>query len=131
MNQQLEQFKALKVGGQYTFVKFGEFGFPYHKKITLLEIRVQPYAQYPETVALVFKEKGKRKASGVRFYGQDYEQYLIYEGHHDVNTEAFVKTIEGPFSVAKQSLASFDGEYLTRAKASVNGQPVIEKLSCS
>ena len=57
------------------------------------------------------------------------DNYLVYEGWIEVDTEMFVEELPGvPGLVVQKSLRSFDDEYLNRAKKSVAQVPLIEKI---
>ena len=123
----MKELTALKVGHRYTLVKLSDFGFPYAAQLELAESKVEPYAQYPETVVLAFKLKGKRKLRHLRIFNRD--EYLVYQGWIEVNTEMYVETLPGTDdTTVSRSLRSFDNEYLYRAKRSVAQKPLIEKI---
>lgn len=125
MNQEIiNQLLSLVPNQKYTICKMGEFGFPFSWKITIKSVSVSKYAQYDNSILLVFVEKGKRKPIGMRFHG-DYQQFIIYEGHIDLNTETFV---EDHLDGSKSSLLSFSSEYMTRALNSTDQKPIISCL---
>jgi hypothetical protein len=118
---------ALKEGQRYTVVKMGDMGFCFSVQFELVEKRIEPWAQYAESVLLIFKQKGKRNLRQIRFINRD--DFLVYEGWVEANTEMFVEEDKsGPFTV-KKSLLSCDIEYLLRAKRSVTKAPLIEQIS--
>ena len=124
----MEQLKNLKVGQKYTLVKMGDMGFCYKVQFELIEVRVEPYAQYPESILLVLKERRKRNRGGIRFLPRD--SFLIFEGFVDANTEMFVSTLPSENGITcRVSLANCDVEYLYRAKRSVSQAPVIEHIT--
>ena len=124
----MEQLKNLKVGLKYTLIKMGEMGFCYKIQFELVEIRVEPYAQYAESILLVFKEKRKRNVRGIRFLPRD--SFLIFDGFVEANTEMYVEDLPSANGVTcKISLASCDVEYLYRAKRSVTQAPLIEYIT--
>ena len=123
----MNQLYALQVFQKYTLVKMGDMGFCFSIQFELVERRAEPWAQYTETMLLIFKEKRKRNLRQVRLLKRD--DFLIYDGWVDVNTEMFVEEdTSGPFTVRK-SLMSCDIEYLLRAKRSVPKPPLIEQIS--
>lgn len=123
----MKQLSILNIGQKYTLVKMGDMGFCFSVQFELVEKRVEPWAQYSETVLLVFKEKKKRSLRGIRIIQRD--DFLIYDGWVEANTEMFVEVDNsGPLTVRK-SLASCDIEYLLRAKRSVPQAPLIEQIS--
>lgn len=115
---------TLKPGLQYTLVKYGEIGFVFAVKMTLAEIRVESYAQYPETTMLVFKQKGKRKLRGLRLMPRD--RFIIWEGWVDPNVDIYARTVDTSFgpNTGFESFLSFSEEYMTRALASVPAPPL-------
>ena len=123
----MKELTALIVGQRYTVVKMGDMGFCFSVQFELVEKRVEPWAQYAESVVLIFKQKNKRNLKQIRFTGRD--DFLVYEGWVEANTEMFVEEDKsGPFTVRK-SLSSCDIEYLLRAKRSVPKAPLIEQIS--
>ena len=123
----MKELTALKVGHRYTLVKLNDFGFPYKAQLELVEQKITPYAQHRETMLLTFKLKGKRNLRELRIFERD--NYLVYEGWIEVDTEMFVENVPGvPGLVVQKSLRSFDDEYFTRAKKSVAQAPLIEKI---
>ena len=123
----MKELTALKLGHKYTLVKLSDFGFPYSAQLELAESKVEPYAQHAETVILAFKLKGKRKLRHLRIFNRD--EYLVYEGWLEVDTEMYVETLPSTDdTTVSRSLRSFDNEYLYRAKRSVAKTPLIEKL---
>lgn len=123
----MNRLTALKTGHRYTLVKMGDMGFPFALHLELVEQKIEPYAQYAATVLLIFKLKGKRKLRQVRIFGHD--DYLIYEGWVEVNTEMYVEEDKSGLMTVRRSLASCDIEYLLRAKRSVAQAPLIEQIS--
>lgn len=123
----MKELSALKVGHRYTFVKLSDFGFPYSALLELVEIKVEPYAQHAETTVLTFKLKGKRKLRHLRIFNRD--EYLVYDGWVEVDTEMYVETLPSSDDTkVSRSLRSFDNEYLYRAMRSVAQKPLIEKI---
>ena len=123
----MKALNALKEGQRYTVVKMGDMGFCYSVQLELVEKRVEPWAQYAESVLLIFKQKSKRNLRQLRFVERD--DFLVYEGWVEANTEMFVEEDNsGPMTI-KKSLASCDIEYLLRAKRSVAKAPLIEQIS--
>ena len=121
----MKALNALKEGQRYTVVKMGDMGFCYSVQLELVEKRVEPWAQYAESVLLIFKQKSKRNLRQLRFVERD--DFLVYEGWVEANTEMFVEEDNsGPMTI--KSLASCDIEYLLRAKRSVAKAPLIEQI---
>lgn len=125
MNQEIiNQLLNLVPEQKYTICKMGEFGFPISWKIILKSVKVGPYAQYKDSVVLMFVPKGKRKVAGMRLHG-DYQQFMIFEGHVDLDTEMFVKNYSDG---SKSSLESFSPDYMIRALNSTSQKPIISYL---
>lgn len=124
----MKPLSTLKVGNRYTIIRFGEMGFLHHRKIELVQYKVEAFAQYPESEVLIFKEKSKRHLAGTRFLPHD--DFLVYEGWVDVNTEMFVETDISPTGMTcRRSLLSFDREYFEIAKRSVPKAPILEQIT--
>lgn len=130
----MERLKELVPGKRYTLVAFGEMGFLYQIQMTLQEVRVQPYAQYPVSYCLVFVPERKRTARMVRFY--DDVRFIVWDGWVYPNTEMWVSKETKFYEVegkeervdCKQSWLCFDQKYLTRAKLSVEKEPLMEVM---
>lgn len=118
----MEQLKKLETGKTYTMVRTGGMGFVFSVTFVLQEIRVERYAQYPESVVLVVKPKGKRKLAGYRFVPRD--TYAVWAGEVQANTEMYVESETRDGFTIKKSLGSCDPEYMRRAIKSVNQAPV-------
>lgn len=123
----MKQLMALKPGQKYTFVKMGDMGFPFALQLQLIDQKIEPYAQYAESVVLIFKLKGKRNLRQIRIIGRD--DYLVYEGWVPINTEMYVEEEKVGDMTVRRSLSSCDIEYLLRAKRSVAQVPLIEQIS--
>ena len=124
----MKQLSVLKIGQKYTLVKLGDFGFPFTLQLELVEHKIVPYAQHRETALLTFKLRRKRNPRQLRIFERD--EYLVYEGWVEVDTEMYVKTLPAINGLTcKQSLRSFDNEYLMRAKRSVPQPPLIDNIS--
>ena len=123
----MEQLKQLEIKQKYTLVKMGDMGFCFKVQFELIEIKNEPWAQYPESVLLIFKEKRKRNLRAIRFLPRD--NFLVYSGFVDANTEIGISTSQGDGYTVTKSLMSCDVEYLFRAKRSVEQTPIIEKIT--
>ena len=97
-------------------------------QITLYDVKVGPYAQYPESVQLIYKAKGKRKLSGSRFHGRD--SCVVWQGWVEVNTDPLctAEVSETGLVVRRSRYASFDSRYFTDAIASVKAAPIFSKI---
>lgn len=116
----------LEIGKTYTMVKYGEFGFPYKVQFKLIGKEVKPYAQYQESLVLMFIEKGKRKQKGIRVHGNN--RFAIWEGFVSPNVEMFNAPEAGSIpaiTVRKSFGSSFDSSYMERALNSVEQKPLV------
>lgn len=122
-------FETLKGlgSGKFTLVKYGEFGFLQAVKLNLVEVRVERWAQYPETVLLVGRPFGKRSLIGIRIKPQD--RFAIWIGFLEVRTSMWVENERGDGVTIKKSLLSFDDEYLRMALDSVKEAPLAVKTN--
>lgn len=118
----------LKVGERYTLLTQGIFG-AIASKMTLVDVKVVPYAQYSESVKLIFKVKGKRKLSGCYFYGR--ESCVVWQGWVDVDTN-FLKPAEvceaTGMTVRKSKYTSCDSRHFDDAVKSVTASPVFSRI---
>ncbi|MBX3041650.1 MAG: hypothetical protein KF789_13170 [Bdellovibrionaceae bacterium] len=135
----MENIKSEKIGGEfhaltqlergqkYTLLTQGGFG-AIAQKIVLQDIKVGPYAQYSESVQLIYKPKGKRNLSGSRFHG--IASCVVWAGWVDVNTDPFKPSeISSTGMVVRSSrYSSFDSRYFTDAIASVSATPIFSKV---
>lgn len=115
----------LEVGKMYTMFKYGEFGFPATAQFKLVKKEVAPYAQYPQSLLLMFVIKGKRKTSGVRLYGNN--RVAIWEGLENPNSEMYGAPSVGEcgVTVRKSIGSSFSNCYMERALKSVEAKPIV------
>ena len=125
---QLNKLTELQPGKRYTVVGMGEFGFPYQFQIVLTEVRVERYAQYPQTFLLIFKQKGKRLPRQLRFY--DTRSVIVWEGWVSPNTNMYPFTSikdydSGPVTV-RTGYPCFDKRYMQIARDSVKAIPLVE-----
>lgn len=126
---EFNELTNLEKGKRYTLLMMSDFGIGAHSmQFTLEDIKVSPYAQYLESVHLVFKLKGTRKLRGLRFYGS--KSLAIWKGWQHVNTEAFTApSVSGDFIVRKSRYPSFDNRYLTDAIECAASAPLFCKIN--
>lgn len=119
---------TLEAGKRYTLLVMSGLGIGAHAiHITMEKAKVGKYAQYDDSVELIFKPKGKRNLRAMQFYGR--QEFVVWENWIDLNTEAFTQGKERPFVIVKRSkYASFDKRYLTDAIASTPIKPLYTKL---
>lgn len=117
----------LERGQKYTLLTQGIFG-AVASKIILQDIIVEPWAQYSESVQLVFKLKGKRNPRASRFYGR--ESCAVWLGWVEVNTDPFcTPEVSGSgLTVRRGRYASCDSRFFTDALASVSATPIFSKF---
>lgn len=117
----------LERGQKYTLLTQGIFGAT-ASQIVLLDIKVEPWAQYSESVQLIFKLKGKRNPRASRFYGQ--ESCAVWLGWVEVNTDPLgdAEEVNSIMVVRRSRYLSFDSRYFTDAIASVSTAPIFSKI---
>ena len=120
----MKELLNLQIGKRYTIVRQGGMGFVFASHVEITDVKNEPYAQYTESIRLVFKLKGKRNLREMRFLPRD--PYLVWEGWQVVNTEMYVESSQENGFTVRKSLASFDPESFARAKRSVSHLPIIE-----
>ncbi len=134
-NQQTQtgsEFHALtrlESGQRYTLLLMSEFGIgAIAMQITLAEVKLSSYAQYPESVQLTFKPKGKRTLRGYRFHGS--KSCVIWKGWLDINTNPFqAPTLsDSGLFCSKSRYLSFDRRYMTDIIAAVSASPLFSKI---
>ncbi len=120
---------TLEKGQRYTIATISEFGIGINAiQFTLENITVSPYAQYSESVQLIFKIKGTRKLRGLRFHGS--KSFAIWQGWHEIRNDAFTAPTISNGLVCKQSLyMSFDKQYLLDAIKSTSVSPLFTNLN--
>lgn len=64
-----DAFNAPKTGKKMTIVGETDFGGHYCLPVTAVDAKIEPYAQYKESLVLYFVKKGCRTINGMRFYG--------------------------------------------------------------
>ena len=127
---QFHALTTLECDQKYTLLVMNAFGIGTNViQLTLSEVKVSPYAQYAESVQLIFKPKGKRNLRGIRFHGS--ELCAIWKGWLDINSDAFeAPTLsESGFICGKSRYLSFDSRYITDAIESVPVSPLFSKTN--
>lgn len=128
----LNRLKELEVGKKYTVVGLGEFGFPYKFQIILQEVRVEPYAQYPESYLVIFKLPRKKNLRMLRFYenGGVKGDVIVWDGWVTPDTTMYRKWDVSDYGLGPvttgESLRCFDPAYLIIARESIEQKPLIE-----
>jgi hypothetical protein len=120
----MKEITQLEIGKRYTIVRNDDMGFVFKLHVEIIEIKNEPYAQYPESILLIFKVKGKRNLRQLRFLPRD--PYLVWNGWLEINTDMYAETAEECGFIVRKSLLSFDREYFERAKRSTTEQPIID-----
>jgi hypothetical protein len=136
MNTNINQNRAeefsilttLEKDQRYTIATMNEFGIGINAiQITLDNVTVSPYAQYSESVQLIFKIKGTRKLRGLRFHGSKF--FGIWQGWHEIKNEAFsAPTISNGLVCKKSLYLSFDKQYLIDAINSTVVTPLFTNI---
>lgn len=119
---------TLEKGQRYTVLVHGIFG-AVAIRLTLEDVKVSEYAQYSESVLLIYKPKGKRNSKGMRFHGR--ETCVIWSGWVELDTNPFsAPTVTESGLVCKAGkYASCDSRFMTDAIASTTIQPIFSKLN--
>ena len=117
----VEDVKNL-VGKKVTIYIMSEFGFPASHQVKITNVKIAPYAQYPEAITVQFRKPRQRKDRG--FIVLPHRDFIIWEGWFEVNTEMFVKKEEKRGLVTQESRLCFDSQYTHTALNSVNQKPV-------
>ena len=109
-----------RINQKITIFKHNDFGFPSTVKCTLNEVKVKGYAQYKDSLFLIFTPKGKRTKYQVILKG--YESILIYDDHIDLNAEMYTEIINEDM---KQSEVGFSNNYFKNALNSTEKTPFL------
>lgn len=121
----------LKKGAKYTIVRSGGMGFVFSVCCVLEEVRVEPYAQYPETFLLVVKPQRKRSLVGYRVYNSPGRgELVIWEGYENPNVDMFgpARPSVTGMVVRESRYSSCDPRYMIDAFNSVSKEPVFARL---
>ena len=133
LNEGFLALTRLEKGERYTLITLSGFGVGVCSSLfTLQDVKVSEYAQYSESVQLIFKLKGARTLKAMRFHGS--KSFAIWKGWHDIKTDAFsspeVTESNGTqITVSRSRYSSFDERYLTDAIASISIAPLFSKLN--
>jgi hypothetical protein len=122
MKTQIETLETL-TGKKATILKFSEGGFPHSIKCVITKVYKKDYAQYDNCIHVNYKPIGKRSEYVWRIF--DYQNFAIFAGHVELNTEMFVSTKQGEGVVIRESLLCFSPDYITRALSSTKEVPVL------
>lgn len=68
-----------------TIAAQNEFGGVYFLHVTMTSAEIRPYAQYPESLLLLFKKRGGRTTYGMRIYGE--KPIAIFSGWAETTYE--------------------------------------------
>jgi hypothetical protein len=108
---------TLEVGKEYTIIQITDFGFTSESHIKLVSSQIKPYAQYNDSVQLIFKVKNKRLSrnnAGFNFHGV--KTMAVYEGWHNlkdsVNSDNILKD-NSEVKVTQAKYSCFDRRNLT------------------
>lgn len=115
----------LSEGRKVTIVKLSEFGFPNVMQVRIDAVKTEKYAQYDDTLKIVFIPKRKRTKYGVRVLPED--EILIYDGWIDINFDSLMYgKIEdkGAVIVKTGKYNCFDKRYLTDAVDLIGKNPI-------
>lgn len=121
MNTENAKILSSKINQKITIFKHNDFGFPVATKCILHEVKVKDYAQYKDSIFLIFTPKGKRTKYQIILHG--YESVLFYDNHIELNKEMYTQELS---SGMKQSELSFSKNYIQNAKNSTDKKPFLE-----
>ena len=114
----------LEKDGKYTILSFGEFGFPYSRKITLKSASIEKYAQYDKSIKITFVQKSCRTLLATRIHGC--KEVYFFQGWIDLDTEMYRESkINNSGVKSSYTLMSFDKKYIEIAIDSAKGAPYI------
>lgn len=123
----MENLKNIQVGQKITVGRYNDFGFFTAIKMTVHEIRVESYAQYPETVAIIFKGPRQRKLRIVRFFPET--KYVVWAGHVEPDTNIWASTkTDSSGVIVRRSESCFSEFYAQKAIDSLLQKPIFQKL---
>lgn len=128
--EQINQFSDLlnlETGKRYTVIVDNEMGFGVNAvQFTFHSAKVGRYAQYENSVELIFTPKRKRNLHSIKFYGK--KDFALFEGWIEVDTNPFgAPEDQGVMIVRKMKYSSCDSRFMDDAIASVNGAPIFIK----
>ena len=117
--------QILKQGEKYTVVGFTDFGYPYSIQFRLIKAEVESYAQYDESLNLIFRKKNARKHNSCLVFLPK-QEFIIWEGwvNPDVDMWKGNKEIKEDM-IIREALFPFDHQYLKNAIESVDKDPII------
>jgi len=116
-----EDIKSL-IGKKVTIYIMGEFGFPSSHQVKIINVKIAPYAQYPEAITVYFRKPRQRNDRG--FVVLPHRDFIIWDGWLEVNDEMYVSKEEKEDVTTQKSLLCFDNQYTITALNSVNQKPV-------
>jgi hypothetical protein len=121
------EFTKLRQGEKYTMVTGGEMGFVRKTQFVFDSLKFGRYAQYHDSVQVIFKVRRKRNLSSIQFYG--IKSFIIWEGFVDPVTDMYgAPKLENGLTVRRSKYLSFDLGYFTDALNSVTQNPLICKI---
>ncbi|WP_311078260.1 hypothetical protein [Paenibacillus polymyxa] len=117
--------KQLKQDSKSTIIKFNEFGFPMILHTVIKGFKIEPYAQYSDSLVIAHKPKQRRKVWETRVL--PYEELMIYDGWVDIDTDKVLNNVikSNDFVTVKQSkYRCFDKRFLSDIRNLINVQPL-------
>lgn len=121
MNIENAKILEKRINKKITIFKNSDFGFPIATKCILHEVKVKDYAQYKNSLFLIFTPKGKRTKYQIILHG--YESVLFYDDHIELNAEMYTQELSGGM---RQSELAFSNVYIENARKSTKEIPFLE-----
>lgn len=124
---QFSELLTLESGKRYTVVVENSMGFGVNAvQFTFHSAKVGRFAQYDNSVEIIFTPKRKRNLHSIKFYGK--KDYAIFAGWVDVATDPFGPSEDqGIVVVRKMKYSSCDSRFMDDAIASVKATPLFIK----
>ncbi len=124
LTSQFKDFLQLKVGEKYTLAMMGDMGFVFSRQFIFHSLEFGKYAQYTDSVKLIFKEKRKCNLAAITFYER--KSFAIWAGFVEPNTDIYGGAKEeGGLIIQESKYLSCDSQYFTDALKSVDQKPFI------
>lgn len=127
MTSNIEGIEKL-VGEKITVWKSGDMGFGWTMKGTLNSVHVGQYAQHENAIFITMTPYRARNRKSIVLFGQ-YTEFLLWEGHHTVNTEIYNSTPvheNNGVQMFKGEASSHSNHWKAKAKNSVKQSPAFE-----
>lgn len=121
-----ECYNSLTPSQKVTIIKHSFFGQPVSINTTIQHVKVEPYAQYDESLNIIHRPKRKRTLYSNRILATD--KMIIYDGWLNVDIRSIINEViedNDKFTVTKTKYLSFDEQALIAIKNSIDQIPII------